>query len=661
MRVPLYVAIAILVAFAAHADTFRHQRTVTPGNKGPNRLDADVALLSASAPAFPDLRLFDSDGREVPYLTIQPPARERRWSGSTLLDVASTKTTSAFEADLGALRQVDRVRLNGIRAPYLKHATLEGSGDRAHWTMLADTTVFDLPDQNLRRAEIAFDAGSYRYLRVRWDDRNSARVTRPDSAEVRLYDVIAAPEPLRAVVPTQKLSSEPGKSRYRLDLPGPHLPITAIEITSGGGDVFRNATITEPQLTNGAIVPVTLGSALLRRAIRNGFAAAETAIPIAAPTGRELELVIDDASNAPLPELSAVARLAPQPWIYFESADGQLLVARYGNDRMPAPHYDLEAARQYVGRAPLAAARWNNDVSPALGRNQQGDGTGLPAFGPVLDRAAFRVSRPLRSEAAGLVVLPLDADVLSASRNLADVRIVDLKNRQVPYVVEHRDEPLAIRLTVPARVENSGGVSRYHLQLPYASLPAGTRLVLTTSARVFERSVRIIQSADEQRGREEIELGRGDWRNTTPELAAAPLTFDVAFNGIRSVDIAINEGDNSPLPISSAGLLLPSYALRFHHPGGALTILYGNKDVDAPRYDLALLAPRLLTEPARTIAIANSAATSEGTNRRESKYFWIVIAAAAIVLLLLLARLLGSALKEPGSLGETPRSGDAPR
>src|SRR6478672_4949223 len=106
MKTRLQLAIVLLVAVAGHADSFRHQRTIAPGDKGPNRLDVDVALLSGSAPGFPDLRLFDSSGREVPYLTIQPPARERRWTGSTLLEIASTKTTSGFEVDLGALRQV---------------------------------------------------------------------------------------------------------------------------------------------------------------------------------------------------------------------------------------------------------------------------------------------------------------------------------------------------------------------------------------------------------------------------------------------------------------------------------------------------------------------------------------------------------------------------
>jgi Protein of unknown function (DUF3999) len=660
MRARLLTAIVLLFAVTARSD-FQYQRTITPAGPGPNRLDADVTLLAGSAPDLPDLRLFDGSGREVPYLVIQPPNRERRWTGSALLDVATTKTTSGFEADLGALREIDRLRLNSIRAPYLKQVTLEASGDRSHWTLLADTTVFDLPDQNLRRAEVAFDPGSYRYLRVTWNDRNSARVTRPASVEARLYEALAPAEPVRANLPMRKLSSEPGKSRYRLDLPGPHLPVDAIEVNGGGGDVFRNATITEPQLTNGAIVPSTLGSALLRRAVRNGFIASETAIPIAPPSGRELELVIDDASNPPIPDLTATARFSPQPCIYFEAASAAPLVARYGDDRLAAPHYDLEAARQYVGRDPVRAAHWNNDAAAVTGKTQQNNGTPLPAFGPVIDRSGFRVSRPLQNAERGLVVLSIDADVLSVSHNLADVRIVDKETRQVPYVVEHRDEPLTIRLKVPSHSESPNGVSRYHLELPYATLPGGTRLVLTTSARVFERSVRIVRSADEQRGREEIELAGADWRNTTPERSAAPLTFDVPLYNVHSIDIVINEGDNAPLPITSAELLLPSFALRFNHPGGALAIIYGRSDASAPRYDLALLAPRLLTEPAHSISIAKPQTTGDETGNGQAKYFWIIIAAAAIVLLVLLVRLLGSALKEPGSLGETPRSGDAPR
>ncbi len=650
-------ALVMLVALTAQAQASQQERMVVPGGAGANRLDADVALLAGSPPGFPGLRLFDQ-GREVAYLKIQPPAREPKWTQGRVLAVATTKATSGFEADLEALREVDRLRMQGIAAPYLKHVTLEGSGDRSHWTILADTTVFDLPDQNLHRQEIAFAAGSYRYLRVTWDDRTSARVNRPASVEARLFDSSAPAESLRAALALRKLSSEPGTSRYRLELPAPHLPIVAIEV-SGGGDMFRNATITEPQFTNGAIAPITLGRARLRQAVRDGFTASDTAIPIAPPSARELDLVIDDGSNPPLAKLTATARFAPQPWIYFESGDGSSLTARYGDPRLKEPHYDLEAARPFAGSAHVTLAHWRGDAAKAP--VSEGEPSPLPGLGPAVDRGAFRVARALQDSPRGLVVLPLDADVLSVSRNLADVRIVDAKNRQVPYVVEQRGEPLSVRLSLPRREETAAHESRYRLQLPYGTLPPGTRLVLTTPARVFDRSVRLVRRADERRGRDEVPLGAAGWRSATPELAASPLTFDVPLYGTRAVDLVVNEGDNEPLPLSAPALLLPSYALRFQHPGGELTILYGNSDIAAPRYDIALLASRLLTEPARTIAIAKPLTTADEAAQTPSKYFWIVVAGAALVLLALLARLLGVAMKETDSLGKTPGGGDSPR
>ncbi len=653
-------AVVAIAMFATSAIAVQHERVITPGAKGPNRLDIDVALLAGATPDLRDVRLIGRDGREVGYLLVQPRPTEPKWSSATILDVASTKRASGLEADFGAILDVDRLRIGRIRAPYLKHVTLEGSGDRAHWTLLADTTVFDLPDQKLRRPDIAFTAGSYRYLRVTWDDRTSARVAGSPTVEARLHDATAPPEPLRAPIAFQKLSSEPSKSRFRINLPGPHLPIDAIEVEVASGDVFRAAGVTEPQLTNGAIVPIPLGGSQLRRAVRDGFVAAEMSIPIQAPSGRELQLIIEDRANPPLPVSRIVARFAPQPWIYFESPDGSPVTVRYGDDRTQAPLYDLEAARQYVGRTPVALAQWSSTPERPVQPEVASASAGLPNVGAAVDRASFRYARPLMVTGTGLVILPLDADVLARSQDLADVRIVDAGSRQIPYIVERRDEPLAIALSISRRDESQRGVSRYHIQLPYATLPAGTRLVIRTPARVFERTVRLVRPADETHGREETELAQAIWRNADPDTAAAPLTFDATLHGTARADIVIIDGDNAPLPLSSAELLLTSYALRFANPGGALTLLYGNSNASAPRYDLALLTPRILTEPAREIAIARAIAERRENETREVKYFWIAIAAAAVVLLALLVRLLQTRLEESRPLPETPGRGDSP-
>jgi len=650
------IALALSVATAHAAQT---ARVVTPGAAGPNRLDVDVPLLAAAAPDLADVRLSDPEGREIGYLRIEPRATEPKWIAASLLDVKQTKTTSGFEADLGSIKPVDRLHIGGVRSPFLKHVTLEGSGDRAHWTLLADATVFDLPDQKLRRSDIAFTAGDYRYLRVTWDDRNSARVSGVTIAEARLHDSAAPPEPLRASMPFQKLSSEPSRSRYRITLPGPHLPIDAIEVQVATGDVFRGASITEPELTNGAIVPAPLGTAQLRRAVRDGFVAAEMAIPIHAPSGRELQLVIDDGANAPLPVSAIIARFAPQPWIYFESADGAPLTVRYGDPRAQA-RYDLEAARPYVGRSRVSLAHWTTSPA-AIAQTAAAPAIPMPNVGSVVEPKTFRYSRPL-PPATGLVILPLDADVLAHTRDLVDVRIIDRTNHQVPYVVERRDEPLKLQIAVPAREESEHGTSRYRIHLPFDTLPSGSRMVVRTNARVFERQVHLTRVGDERRGREEADLAEADWKNVDPDTPAAPLTFDAPLYGSSDVDLLVSEGDNAPLPIASIELLQPSYALRFEHPGGPLTLLYGSSAASAPVYDLALLAPRILTEPATEIAIGKPPHATAPVAPNERKYFWIAIAAAAVILLGLLARLIAPALREePGTLGETPGAGDSPR
>ena len=57
----------------------------------------------------------------------------------------------------------------------------------------------------------------------------------------------------------------------------------------------------------------------------------------------------------------------------------------------------------------------------------------------------------------------------------------------------------------------------------------------------------------------------------------------------------VDEGDNHPLAMGAPHLELPLYRLRFFYPAnGKLTLLYGNEVLPSPRYDLELLAPRLV-------------------------------------------------------------------
>jgi hypothetical protein len=255
-----------------------------------------------------------------------------------------------------------------------------------------------------------------------------------------------------------------------------------------------------------------------------------------------------------------------------------------------------------------------------------------PAGAPV-DRSEFLYARPLGTIPAGIVSLTLDAHVLMRSRALQDVRIVDAKSNQVPYLVVPSQTSTIITLAVPPATRE-GKQSVYRLTLPYESLPDGTELELTTSASVFERDVVLRRPLDESRGREAEVIERLGWKST-PSLRTS-----LAYG--HAVEVVIDEGDNAPLPVVSARLRLPSFALRFVSPGTPLTLLYGNPSIAAPRYDLALISSQLTGQPARSIALTGEPTSEPPAKHRESRFFGIAIGVAAAVLLIVLGRLVSA-------------------
>jgi hypothetical protein len=666
MKRPLVVAALLLASatLAAGPPAFRFVRPIVPAGAGPNRLDVDVPLLTGArrlqldvagrhAGGLDDLRIFGADGNEVPYLVVPPPVAERRWQSGTIEPVLPTKETSGFEVDLGAVVRVDRLRLTGLPAPFSKRVRLEGSGDRVRWVVLAaETTVFDLPEERLRRTEIAFEPSSVRHLRITWDDRASARLPPAAVASVALAnDVVVPAPPVLSPLGFERRASEPGTSRFRIRLPGPGLPIRALELDCGGDRLLRPARVTEAALDGDAMTPHELGQATLRRLVRDDVVVADLRVPIATP--HELELAVDDQDNPPL-ELRAVrAELPPLPWIYFESADGAGLSAKFGAADLAKPRYDLEAARGIARSEAARGATWGERMDlPEPPRSADAARDDVATVGAPVDLATFRWTRSLPPGPPGLTALRLDAAVLAHAPGLADVRLIDGTGHQVPYVVERVGEPLSLDLAPPA-VEPQGselGRARqtaYRLELPHARLP-DARLVLETDGRVFERlvTVRVERARPDARdGRRFETVGTATWRHVDTERPPPPLTIALPPLDVTTVLIDVDDGDNSPLRVSSVRLLLPTRRLRFVRATGAEVVLaYGAPRLAAPRYDLSLLAPRILgasaheIDPLPELAVGSEPgdATGEAVGRH---VFWGVLGASVLVLLVVLARL----------------------
>jgi hypothetical protein len=258
---------------------------------------------------------------------------------------------------------------------------------------------------------------------------------------------------------------------------------------------------------------------------------------------------------------------------------------------------------------------------------------------------------------AGLIALDLDADVLAHSAGPAsqfsDLRVVDSADRQIPYIVERTSEPLSLdavveRLaTVPKTVPSRFGRSVYRVRLPVGGLP-DARLVLTTTARVFERTVSVGEEreadADRRRDAGLDTITTTEWRHADQDAAAAPLTLVVPPLRGTGLLVIVDDGDNAPLPIAGARILLPSYRLRLFRGAGAhLRVFYGRTDLVRPQYDLALLAPQLLGTPAAEAALTPERAASASQTTAaflSPRLFWGALAIAVVVLVGLIAHLL---------------------
>ena len=648
---------------------FTIERPIEVQGTGTRRLPVDAVVLSGGAPfrviqrgsrtvaegGLADLRLFDPSGHEVPYLLVQQ-TREPAWRTGRLLAIATTKTASGFEADFGDATPVDRIRVEGIPAPFLKRLTLEGSGDRTRWTLLqAEGTLFDLPEERIANHELPFTPGAYRYVRVTWNDTNSGRVPLPRAVGAR--EAAGLPKPVAAStdLAIERRPSEPGRSRYRITAPAAGLPIVALDLDVAPGHVFRAATVSESRFAGTEAAPAVLGRGMLVRVLRADAAAESLRIRIVPPSEAQIDLVVDDGSNPPLDLRKVSAVFAELPWIYFEAGGGPL-VARYGDRAAGPPSYDLEAARPSLDLARTIEAKWG---SPHGVTAASADRPASPVSAGAVLEGEFRYSRTVDGVPGdSLAALPLDAAALSHSQGpggrFGDVRLADDRRRQIPYLVERRDEPMVIDLALTQASSpppslprgHAGSRSVYRLDLPEARLPPGA-LTIETTARVFQRAVQlgVVRGPDRSHRDDRFDvIADATWRHADEGSGPPALRLDLGGLDTKEVWLIVDEGDNAPLPVDRARLLLPSYRLRYFAPEGtALHLLYGRTDLQPPRYDLALLAPRLMGAAATEVAAGPESARPPSAALVSPRWFWIILSVTVLVLLGLIVRLAGRA------------------
>jgi hypothetical protein len=251
-----------------------------------------------------------------------------------------------------------------------------------------------------------------------------------------------------------------------------------------------------------------------------------------------------------------------------------------------------------------------------------------------------------------LYAFTLDAEDLGVLRpDLGDLRLVDASDRQVPYVLfpDGGEDRVALEVVKQAGVPEGRSASRYLLGTSAAAgekrppLPL-RRLEMDFAEAFFDRPARLVVPAvgGGQAFDEMLFAGRLS-RAARPQGRRDPL--DGAYRG--EMVLEIEEGDNAPLTLQAArgAVTVPRVALKARP--GPLRLVLGNREAEAPRYEIATLRREVVSYSAEPLR-AGALEPNPAFRRRAADYLrdapptlllWGALGTAVLALLFLTVRL----------------------
>lgn len=620
MILPIAFALAAPPADAPGLLTFEAPAAgVTRVRLPPDATGADPAQLGAA------LLLLDANGAAVPFSILTTESLPWNAEGLDLLQV----DTHVWKVG-PSTREVRELEFpDFIGGWHPGELTIDGVGR------------FVFPVGVVDGEATRFDAVPVPAGRGPWIVRSSTHL---DSAVGRsLPDAFVAPDCV-TIDPGSPALTESGFGRYSLDLGGPRR-VRSLAIETDADLFAREVAVSLPGESQewGSTAAVGKVSRL-----RVGTASFDSTRIEGLDLGADA-LVFDVRTDA--------GRFLPITSVEVCSIGAELLV----RDPGPGPFSLYVGGTGGGSSTDLAFAGGDlvSLVSTQVGGLTFGDNPaylpretreGVDAPGAVLPLVKWRLSRAVQG--AGWLRIPLDRDVLAHARSdLADVRLVDAEDRQVPFVLRNTGrEALWPKAEFTREEEGSRSLLRVPVGLDEAAV--GT-VRLKTSRGVFSRNVTIFRD----RGAVTEPLRSVTWSGEEQGVELA-----IALNTVVGEEllIQVENGDNAPLEIEDIALSYPEWEVRARVPEGS-RLVYGAARQGSPVYDLSLLSDELVRRRLAVGALGPAEAIQGAALPAGQRVVvLLVVGALAVGLLLMLLRLVLGKRVEDDAAAPEPPAGSAP-
>ena len=596
---------------------FPFERDIYIERDGLVRLALPADVLTECRPDLSDLRVFDRSEREVPYVVDAsvPPGEAVAIKHALDAQVLSAKREEVTPEDAPPrYRETYEIAappsgetpwdlVFGVGRPQfvarVELAAVGADGERR--TFDSEDSIFRLTSPAAEKLRIALPPLAEERLVVSIERENDGYLEPKLRYETsRVLDARGA-----VVVPLDEISRSERDGRTVVELARPRglLP-----------DALRIETSTN--LFNRAVEvrdegPGSHGALLVSAPIfrLEGVATIEARdLNLKAARGDRLRVEIEDGDSQALESLhiDAVVR---QPVLIFDmrgAGTAPAGVLRYGGARGHAPRYDIAGLMPAVGaslnepRAAIAEQLYDRSRATwaRLGdvrANPKFDGAPALAFamrpGTAIDPRTFTHSVVLVADPSsdGLTRVQLTPeDAATAREDLGDVRVIDADRRQWPYLLQ-ADAGRAWDDLAIGEPEQRRGVSTYRIAVP-ASPTALDQLVLESDASFFDRAFRLSGETAEDAP---VTLAEGRLVLRAERPQAVTIEFPTAR--VNRLKLTVEDGDEAPLDFRAVRARVIEPELLLVAPAGQYTLLLGDPNVAAPRYELERVRDAILS------------------------------------------------------------------
>lgn len=627
---------------------WRHRQTLVVPAPGLVRVALPEVTFDAATTTQADLRVIDSNGRELALLLDRPTAQPARTVRPAAFDVRLVDGATVITLRPGTTGPLTSVRLETPHPHFLLGARVEVAPTGNDWTVIDDgVPVFR--EWGAEALALPLGGRSAAAVRITVPARAAAAV--PFTGAML---TLAADEPAALVPAAAHLlhrDEYAGETVLTVGLEGRHLPLATLALATPEALFMRRVTVAVRETSGATTEERTIGEGSVYRVALDG-APVRSQLECelgSASAARELLVHIHNGDSPPLAVDGVQLRRRATDLFFLAPAAGTYALLS-GNEQAEAPRYDLAALAgdlRHARAIPVEAGPLED--MPAFHPREPPATTPLnevPLTGAPLDVTPWAHRRPIVISEPGVQELELDSAALAGSQaDGSDLRVWRDGN-QLPYLRE--TTALARRLTLsltsvpdPKRPQ----LSRWRCVLPQAGLPV-LRVVVAASTPLFHREFRLYEKlTTADGGTAERVLATGAWdRRPDPDasdLQAFPLTgrprTDTLF-------LETDNGDNPPVILRQAAVDTPVTRLVFKvDRTDGVSLIYGNAAVPAPRYDLGLVAPRLLVAQRRPAAFGpgeTAPAPAEPWPAHAGVLFWIALSLVVGVLLFTVARLL---------------------